>query len=194
MMFFAPFRPQGAAPADAAAWHARVCARDRAALDHLYRLEAGPVYRYAVALTGNPAWAADAVQDAFLAYWTRPQGFEPARGSLGAYLAGAARHALLARWREAPVAEPAEGDADEPGVESPESVLLREQDTEALWRAIRGLPWPFREALVLVDLQGRAYAEAAAIAGVELNTVRTRVFRARRRLALALGAETGDHP
>jgi RNA polymerase sigma-70 factor (ECF subfamily) len=194
MVFFAPFRPQR--PTDEpAAWHARVCAGDRLALDHLYRQEAGPVYRYALGLAGNPAWAADVVQDAFLAYWTRPQGFDPARGSLGAYLAGVARHGLLARFRDAPLAEPdAMEETDEAGIESPEAVLLREQDTETLWRAIRALPWPFREALVLVDLQGRPYAEAAAIAGVELNTLRTRVFRARRRLALALGAPTGDRP
>jgi RNA polymerase sigma-70 factor (ECF subfamily) len=185
MMFFAPFRPPAAG--DAAAPHARVCAGDRAALELAYRREAGPVYRYALAIAGNAAWAADATHDAFVAYWTRPAGFDPARGALGAWLAGIARHALLARLRE-----PAGGDAepadDEAGVESPEAVLVRAQDEAALWHAIRALPFAFREALVLVDLQGRAYAEAAAIAGVEINTLRTRVFRARRRLARALGA------
>lgn len=190
-MFFAPFRPRSDAP-DAGALHARVCAGDRSARDQAYRLEAGPVYRYALALAGNPAWAADATQDAFVAYWSRPQGFDPGRGALGAYLAGIARHALLARLREAPrVADEA---ADEPGVESPEAVLVKGQQTEALWRAIRALPWPFREALVLVDLQGRAYAEAAAIAGIETQTLRTRVFRARRRLATALAAGAGEAP
>lgn len=183
MMFFAPFRPRSDPP-EPGALHARVCAGDRSALDQAYRQEAGPVYRYALALAGNPAWAADATQDAFVAYWTRPQGFDPGRGALGAYLAGIARHALLARRREAPAA--VDDAADEPGVESPEALLLRWQDSETLWRAIRALPWPFREALVLVDLQGRAYAEAATIAGVEPNTLRTRLFRARRRLADAL--------
>jgi RNA polymerase sigma-70 factor (ECF subfamily) len=191
MMFFAPFRPRSEA-ADPGALHARVCAGDRSALDQAYRLEAGPVYRYALALAGNPAWAADATQDAFVAYWTRPRGFDPGRGALGAYLAGIARHALLARLREAPVA--ADDPDDEPGVESPEAVLVKNQDTETLWRAIRALPWPFREALVLVDLQGRAYGDAAAIAGIETNTLRTRVFRARRRLATALAAGAGEEP
>jgi len=40
-----------------------------------------------------------------------------------------------------------------------------------------------REALVLVDLQERSYAEAAQVAGVELNTLRTRLHRGRARLA-----------
>ncbi|GAB4041084.1 MAG: hypothetical protein Fur0014_12080 [Rubrivivax sp.] len=183
MMFFAPPRPPSAD--EPAALHARVRAGDRAALEQTYRREAGPVYRYALALAGNPAWAADATQDAFLAYWTRPETFDPTRGALGAWLAGIARHALLARLCEAPAA--ADDAADEPGIESPEAVLLARQDSAALWEAIRALPWPFREALVLVDLQGRGYAEAAAIAGIETNTLRTRLFRARRRLAQALG-------
>lgn len=183
MMFFAPFRARPPAD-DPAALHARVCAGDRLALEQAYRREAGAVYRYALALAGNPAWADDATQDAFVAYWTRPQGFDPTRGALGAYLAGIARHALLARRREAPVG--GELPEDAPGVESPEAVLVQQQDSETLWRAIRSLPWPFREALVLVDLQGRSYAEAAAIAGIEPNTLRTRLFRARRRLAEAL--------
>ena len=70
-------------------------------LEALYRQQAGPVYRYALALSGNAAWAADATQDAFVALAQKPTAFDPTRGSLGAYLAGAARHALLGRWREA---------------------------------------------------------------------------------------------
>jgi RNA polymerase sigma-70 factor, ECF subfamily len=44
----------------------------------------------------------------------------------------------------------------------------------------------FREAVVLVDIQERTYTEAAQIAGVEINTLRTRLHRARKRLAQAL--------
>ncbi|HEV8688976.1 MAG TPA: sigma factor-like helix-turn-helix DNA-binding protein, partial [Ideonella sp.] len=67
-----------------------------------------------------------------------------------------------------------------------EGALIGAQSLDALWAAIRTLPWPFREALVLVDLQERPYADAARIAGIELNTLRTRVHRARQRLAQAL--------
>jgi RNA polymerase sigma-70 factor (ECF subfamily) len=57
---------------------------------------------------------------------------------------------------------------------------------------MRALPAPFREALVLVDMQERPYAEAAAIAGIELNTLRTRLHRARLKLAALLNAGAGD--
>jgi len=176
---------------------ARLLGGDARALDLIYRQESGAVYRYALALCGNPAWAADAMQDAFVAFAGRPEGWDAARGSLGSYLAGTARYALLARWREARVhVEVPQGDEDEPPAEcgahpSPESLLVRAQDQAQVWAAIHALPWAFREALVLVDLQERPYAEAARIAGVELNTLRTRLHRARSRLAALLNAGQG---
>jgi len=195
-----PLVPWIARPAvpDDAALAARIAAGDAKALEQAYRRESGAVYRYALALCGNPSWAADATQDAFVQLAQRAAGFDGARGTLGAWLAGIARHRLLAVWRE-----PLQGADDEDeghdrvaGAESPEALLVRRQSDEAVRNAIRELPWVFREALVLVDLQERAYAEAAQIAGVELNTLRTRLHRARQRLARKLGAGQGalhDH-
>jgi len=225
MMFFAPQRRARAPALDEAPLDAlldaegtsahllqRLVRGELDALDSLYRRESGRVYRYALALCGNAAWAADATQEAFVALATRPQGFDPARGQIGAYLAGVARHALAARWRElrreeplADIDEGAPADAippDRPAspggarhaelAASPEAVLVRTQELQALWAALRALPMVFREAVVLVDLQERPYAEAAQIAGIELNTLRTRLHRARARLAALLGAGSSD--
>jgi RNA polymerase sigma-70 factor (ECF subfamily) len=186
MMPFVPWsRP---AVDDTAVLLARLGAGDAAAFDVLYRREAGAVYRYALAMAGDAAAAADATHDAFVALATRPSGFDPARGVLGAYLAGIARHALLALRRGACDALDDEHLGDAHAHASPEDMQVRRQGRDALWRAIRALPWPQREALVLVDLQERPYAQAAAIAGCELNTLRTRLHRARQRLAALLGA------
>jgi RNA polymerase sigma-70 factor (ECF subfamily) len=67
--------------------------------------------------------------------------------------------------------------------------LASTQRQDSLWAAIRSLSWPQREALVLVDLQERSYDDAAAIAGVSTDVLRTRLHRARQRLAerLAVG-------
>lgn len=197
MFAFMPWAPRRAADAAGgraavegdAALAAAVAACEPDALERLYRREAAAVYRYALALGGNAAWAADATQEAFLGFVDRASAFDAARGSLGAYLAGMARHHLLGLWRESPPPSP-EGEATEPLDEAdPESLLVARQSSDALWAALARLPWPQREALVLVDLQQRAYAEAAAIAGVELNTLRTRLHRARARLAQALRGE-----
>ena len=199
MSSFAPW-PVPARDADVATLVARIARGERAALEQLYRREAGAVYRYALALSGNEAWAADATQDAFLAFAQRPAAFDAQRGSLGAYLAGAARHTLLALWRQARgelVLQDADTDADADddaqAADSlyeacPEQLLVRAQSTRELWRALDALPFIYREPVVLVDLQERSYLDAARIAGVELNTLRTRLHRARLRLAHLLGA------
>lgn len=193
---FVPWTPPRT-PDRAATLARRVAAGDMAALEAIYREEAGAVYRYALALGGNPAWAADATQEAFIAFAERPQGFDAARGTLGAYLAGIARHALAARWREAGTLEPwpdaDDAEADGLGAigeaASPEALLVRAQDLASVWAALRTMPAVFREAIVLVDLQERPYAEAARIAGIELNTLRTRVHRGRARLAALLAGQ-----
>lgn len=188
---------------DEAALLARALVGDDAALTLLYRRESGPVYRYALALCGDEAAALDAMQEAFAQLLHKPEGFEPGKGTLGAYLAGIARHQLLARWREArrlvqqaggfevddlpEGGDPPDG-ASQPSAPATDALLVRAQDSAALWGAIRRLPWSQREALVLVDLQERSYDDAARVAGVSTDVLRTRLHRARHRLALLLGA------
>lgn len=205
MMHFVPpsNRPPTPTPtrlAEDAALAARIARGDRAALEQAYRREAAAVYRYALALCANPGWAADATQDAFVALASQAQGYDAARGTLGAWLAGIARHTLLAQWRRETGHVPLD-DADDDGTDAvtpghpiddtPETLLVRAQSGARIWAAVRRLPVPFREALVLVDLQERPYAEAARIAGIETNTLRTRLHRARTRLAALLDEDPG---
>ncbi len=185
--------PAASALGDEAALLARVADGDADALALVYRRESGSVYRYALALAGDEAAALDAVQEAFAQLLRGPQAFNAGRGSLGAYLAGMARHQLLNQWRDARRHIPLdEGlDTDEAADPMPASdVRLNQiQQQDCLWAAIRRLSWPQREAIVLVDLQERSYEDAAAIAGISTDTLRTRLHRARQRLAdlLAVG-------
>lgn len=172
---------------------ARLADGDADALALLYRRESGAVYRYALALSGDEAAALDAVQEAFAQLLRGPVAFDAARGSLGAYLAGMARHQVLHQWRDArrhlPLDDAAEADDGHDAGPGSDVRLHDAQRHASLWAAIRSLSWPQREALTLVDLQERPYAEAAAIAGVSVDVLRTRLHRARQRLAdlLALG-------
>lgn len=183
--------PGAAARSDEGALLARVAGGDADALATLYRRESGSVYRYALALAGDEAAALDAVQEAFAALLHGAQGFQPGRGSLGAYLAGMARHQLLGQWREARRHVPLDdAEADEGGsAAGSDSHLDTRQQQGRLWAAIRRLSWPQREALVLVDLQERSYDDAAAIAGISADVLRTRLHRARQRLADLLAVE-----
>jgi RNA polymerase sigma factor (sigma-70 family) len=77
------------------------------------------------------------------------------------------------------------------GVESdandPEKRLLLEEDHQAARRALEGLPPDLREVVVLRELEGLSYKEIAAIAGIPLGTVMSRLARARERLHQRLG-------
>jgi RNA polymerase sigma factor (sigma-70 family) len=70
---------------------------------------------------------------------------------------------------------------------TPEAALIRQGDVAALRAAIEAIPEPFREALVLRDLEELSYREVAEITGAPMGTVMSRLARARRMLAERLG-------
>jgi len=185
--------PASSATGEEAALLARLADGDADALALVYRRESGSVYRYALALAGDEAAALDAVQEAFAQLLRGPQAYQAGRGSLGAYLAGMARHQLLNQWRDArrhvPLDDALETDDAAHAMPASDARLNQAQQQQGLWAAIRRLSWPQREAIVLVDLQERSYEDAAAIAGVSVDVLRTRLHRARQRLAdlLAVG-------
>jgi RNA polymerase sigma-70 factor (ECF subfamily) len=169
----------------------RVRDGDAPALRPLYERHGGSVYRFALLWSGSPAIAADVTQDVFVHLLTQAVDFDPARGRLPAYLCGIARN-FVRRLHALPAHDPLP--EDDAGVttlasaaEGPLERLLRERDLERLRCAIAQLPPPYREALILVELQECSYAEAAAQCGCALGTIRSRLSRARALLAGYLG-------
>ncbi len=65
---------------------------------------------------------------------------------------------------------------------NPETLLLQSADTQLLRQAVEALPVMFREVVVLRELEGLSYKDIAAIAGIPLGTVMSRLARARQRL------------
>ena len=74
---------------------------------------------------------------------------------------------------------------------SPETVLLRSQDDEAIRRLVAALPQPFREAIVLREVNELSYQEIAQVAGVPVGTVMSRLARARSMLRAAWNVAEG---
>ena len=77
----------------------------------------------------------------------------------------------------------------------PEAQMIQQQTVEQVRRALETLPTDFREVLVLRELEGLSYKEIAAIVGIPLGTVMSRLARARERLAgvLATSELSGGH-
>ena len=149
---------------------------------------------YALArwLTGNSADAEDIVQEACL---------RALRG-LDRYVGGNARAWLLTITRNAAftwlarnrpkslvVTEDIEALAPADGAPTPEEALIEKADAAAIELAIGALPPPFKETLVLRDINGLSYREIAEITGVPLGTVMSRLARARGLLMTALGSQ-----
>jgi RNA polymerase sigma factor (sigma-70 family) len=156
-------------------------------------------YRLAHWLTGNSTDAEDVVQDASLRAFRAIRGY--AGGSARAWLLTIVRNAAYS-WlhnnRPAAVmtvddleaVELAQVNPGDPDVETPETALLAQIDAEQLRSAIAALPAPFRETLVLRDIEGLDYREIAQTTEVPIGTVMSRLARARRRLTETLGVKS----
>src|SRR5712671_2373596 len=71
----------------------------------------------------------------------------------------------------------------------PEALAIQRQAVERVQRAIEGLPADFREVIALRELEGLSYKEIAAIVGVPIGTVMSRLARGRERLLALLEPE-----
>jgi RNA polymerase sigma factor (sigma-70 family) len=75
---------------------------------------------------------------------------------------------------------------------SPEAQLLQRSDGQRIRRLLAALPHPFREAVVLRDINNLSYREIAEVAGIPLGTVMSRLARARSMLRAAWNGEEGS--
>ena len=123
-----------------AALAARLACGDASALTPLYRRHRGPVYRFSVLWSGQPALAADVTQDVFVHLLTRAGDFDPQRGALLAWLLGIARNFVRQRSGHGAAVDD-DGDSDLPALGPALDVaLIARQDSEALRRAVAALP------------------------------------------------------
>lgn len=175
-----------------AALAARLACGDAAALTPLYQRHRGQVYRFALLWSGSASVAADVTQDVFVHLLTRAGDYAPERGPLQPWLLGVTRNFVHRRCGADARYVANDDDAEPPapafGATAPEAALDAQRDLSRLRAAIAALPPHYRDVLVLVELAERSYAEAAAICGCELNTVRSRLARARGLLARWLDA------
>jgi RNA polymerase sigma-70 factor (ECF subfamily) len=168
-----------------------------AALPHL-----DDVYSLARYLMRNAADADDAVQECYLRAVRHFDSYRgPAmkpwlltilRNVCNAEFARRRKHEASADYAEEdlPTTEPM---WQEPQA-SPESALLRHQDGVTIRNLVAALPAPFREAIVLREVNDLSYQEIAQVAGVPVGTVMSRLARARSMLRAAWNAAEGVTP
>jgi RNA polymerase sigma-70 factor (ECF subfamily) len=156
---------------------------EQAILPHL-----GAAYNLARWLTRNAQDADDVVQEAYLRAYQFFDGYHGGDGR--PWLLRIIRNTCYTwlqkhRPRESSVSfdEAKHDRGPQPGPEAP---LVADEEREQLRQALAELPEEFREAIVLRELEGLSYREIAAITGVPLGTVMSRLARARERLHQSL--------
>lgn len=161
-------------------------AGDEEALALLYRRRQGSVYRFALQMSGSKTIAEDVTQEVFLFLMRDGHVFDPARGSVSAFLLGVARNHVLRRLRVEQLLAPLGDDSEDevPSVHAstdlcPLEDLTRAETIESVRKAVLSLPSKYREVVVLCELQEISYEETAGILGCAIGTVRSRLHRAR---------------
>jgi len=166
----------------------RFRAGDRDAFTEIYRVHHKPVFRFALLMTGDDTKAAEATQDVFVWLLHHPGDYDPLRGELGSFLVGVARKQLKRRYSEEQRWLPL--DDSSTGSVNPEVGMDQdEEDVIRLRRAIAALPERYRAVVVLCDLEGKTYEQAATVVDSAVGTVRSRLHRARALLARKLVGE-----
>jgi len=158
---------------------------DEQAVAILYQRRQGAIYRFALQMSGSHALAEDVKQEVFMVLIRADAHYDPARGSVQAFMLGIARNHVLRRLRyQQALVSFADDSEDGRGIElatgeGPLDELSRSETISAVRRAVLSLPTHYREVVVFCEFQEMSYAEAAQILDCAVGTVRSRLHRAR---------------
>ncbi|WP_292507870.1 sigma-70 family RNA polymerase sigma factor [Methylobacterium sp.] len=148
------------------------------------------LHRFALSLTKNPGRAEDLVQDTLLRAWKYRHQFVSGT-NLPAWLSVIMRNTFYSNQRKRSH-EVEDGD----GSYAAQLVSLPAQggslDLQDMKAAIARLPPEMGRTLTLVAIDNLSYEEAATVMGCKIGTVKSRLWRARERLAETLGYTADD--
>ena len=172
----------------------RAAAGDHQAFERIVINHEASVYRFVRTLTPDPSRAEDALQDTFLAAWKSAGTFR-SDSSVRTWLLAIARHAVDRQFRRR-AGEPSPADEVSIGTLgaaagwgrawNPEEALLRDEESAIVRRALDALSADDRRVLVLRDLEGLDGEEAAAVLGITVGALKSRLHRARLRFTARL--------
>lgn len=172
--------------------------RERLGQQALTHLDA--LYRTALRLTHNPEDAEDLVQETYLRALRAAEQFQEGT-NLRAWLFKILTNGFINQYRRrarTPRNESIDDVEDfylyqhlidnglQPASSEPEREVLERLVDEDIIRALEELPLPFRQVVLLADVEGFAYKEIADILDIKIGTVMSRLHRGRRRLQQAL--------
>ena len=167
----------------------RIAAGDKLAMRALFARHQVRLYRFVLRFVADRQSAEDVVSEVFLEVWRHASMFE-ARSAASTWLLAIARFKALSSLRrrsDAQLDDAVAGTIDDTG-DDPEVTIRKKQQAQILRDCLARLSPNHREIVDLVYYQGMAIGEVAAIVGIPENTVKTRMFHARKQLSVLLTA------
>ena len=167
----------------------RIASGDRLAMQVLFARHHVRVYRFVLRLVREETKAEDLISEVFLDVWRQADRFE-GRSAVSTWLLAIARFKALSALRRRPDEELDEEAAEaieDPG-DDPEQALAKKDKSAVIRKCLEGLSADHREIIDLVYYHDKSVEEVAQIVSIPENTVKTRMFYARKRLAELLKA------
>jgi RNA polymerase sigma-70 factor (ECF subfamily) len=171
---------------------------EREAFAVIYQRYARVVYRFARLMSGSASIAEDVTQEVFVTLMRTLPSYEPRRAGLMTYLYGVARNVTRNRLRRERRFVSIDTSADDvsdaaqafiacaTAADDPCTQAAHAQQLVRLRRQILRLPSRYRETVILCDVHGLSYAEAARVLRTPIGTVRSRLSRGRGLITAAM--------
>lgn len=176
---------------------AGVARGDRRSFERLYAEYAPRVFRFAFRLSRDQGKSEEVTNDVMLEVWKSAASYQR-RASPSTWIFGIARHRTLNALRGRTLYLGGGDEAAEiaDGAPSPEARIDGGRLGERLQAALNRLSSEHREVIELTFVEGLTYREIAAIANCPENTIKTRMYHAKRKLAPLLGPllDDGESP
>jgi len=162
---------------------------DRRAMQSLYQRHSVRVYRFLLRLINDASAAEDLVSEVFMDVWRQADAFK-AQAQVSTWLIGIARHKALSalRRRSDEQLNDEAASAIEDPADDPETVVRNEDRSTVIQACLSQLSAPHREVIDLVYYHDKSVDEVARIIGIPANTVKTRMFYARKQMGKLLAA------
>lgn len=160
------------------------------AMGALYQRHGSLIYRFALRAGQDASIAEEVTQEVFLVLLKQSERFDAGRAALSTWLCGIARRLvwkqLEQRQRQVSLDTDEEWDEIEAPEDDPGLQLTRSEAVNAVRQGIEELPLPLKEVVILCEFEELRYEDVALILDVPIGTVRSRLHRAKARLAKRL--------
>jgi len=164
----------------------RIAEKDRGAFEELYSLYYRRLFSYLFKLTRRAEMVEEVLNDVMLVIWKKASSFD-GRSRPSTWIFGIAYHKAMKALAQRRPAERSGDDGEREPLEpvdheEPESLLVRRELATTLGRALLAISAEQRAVVELTYFHGLSYQEISDVVGCPVNTVKTRMFHARRRL------------